>query len=418
MAATEPPRPAELWVERFLDQPTRDLGEWARLWQGDHAFPLSRRAGLRGRLGRLAKRLLRPLALFATRDLWDRQRTFNLVLIETLSEKLDQTRLELEALRAHVEILERQNQAVHEDHQGAIEAHARLLEGLDVRTAEGFGDLLRHGDALFSRVDWKLDRYRRETREQWGRLGAFIAATEAANPMPLARVQREQTYLELERRYRGSEAEITERIAAYQPVLEKCGDVLDLGAGRGEAVELFLRAGLAARGVDSNAEMVASCRAKGLDVVEGDLFEHLAGLEEGSVGAIVSFHVIEHLAPERIETLVRLAWRALRSGGVLILETPSPLALAMSARDFWIDPTHARPVHPASLEVAYREAGFEPVHRLDLHPFPAAEHLPEIDLAALPEAQHALADHVNRLRDLLDDLLFGCRDFGMVGHKG
>jgi hypothetical protein len=38
-------------------------------------------------------------------------------------------------------------------------------------------------------------------------------------------------------------------------------------------------------------------------------------------------------------------------------------------------------------------------------------------IATLPETQHALADHVNRLRDLLDDLLFGCRDFGMVGIK-
>ncbi|NJL26920.1 MAG: methyltransferase domain-containing protein [Thermoanaerobaculia bacterium] len=417
MAATDDPRPAEPTIERFLDEPTRDLREWAWLWQGDHAFPLTRQTGLRGRLGRFAKRLLRPFVLFATRDLWDRQRSFNLILIETLGERLAQTRAELAALQTHVQTLQQQSQAALEEHLGAIEAHARLLEGLDVRTTEGFGDLLRHGDALFSRVDWKLDRYRREARELWDRLGALIAAGQLASLEPLARVQREQTYLELERRYRGSEAEIAERIAAYLPLLEPCGDVLDLGAGRGEAVELFARAGLVARGVDSNAEMVAHCRAKGLEVVEGDLFEHLAGLAADSLGAVVSFHVIEHLPPERVETLVRLAWRALRSGGVLILETPSPLALVMSARNFWIDPTHARPVHPASLEVAYREAGFEPVHRLDLHPFPPAEHLPEIDLAGLPETQHALADHVNRLRDLLDDLLYGCRDFGMVGHK-
>ena len=70
---------------------------------------------------------------------------------------------------------------------------------------------------------------------------------------------------------------------------------------------------------------------------------------------------------------------------MLILETPSPLSVVMSARNFWVDPTHKRPVHPASLEVTFREAGFEPVHRIDLHPFPADERLPEIDVARLPE---------------------------------
>ena len=69
-----------------------------------------------------------------------------------------------------------------------------------------------------------------------------------------------------------------------------------------------------------------------------------------------------------------------RRGGVLILETPSPLSVVMSARNFWVDPTHKRPVHPASLEVTFREAGFEPVHRIDLHPFPDEERLPEIDI--------------------------------------
>jgi O-antigen chain-terminating methyltransferase len=102
---------------------------------------------------------------------------------------------------------------------------------------------------------------------------------------------------------------------------------------------------------------------------------------------------------------------------VLILETPSPLSVVMAARNFWIDPTHQRPVHPASLEVTFREAGFEPVHRLDLHPFPEDERLPEIDVSRLAADQRDLADQVNRLRDLLDDLLFGARDFGMVGVK-
>ena len=69
---------------------------------------------------------------------------------------------------------------------------------------------------------------------------------------------------------------------------------------------------------------------------------------------------------------MRLAWRALRPGGVLILETPNPLSLVVAARNFWLDPTHRRPVHPESLELSFELAGFEPVERVDLRPFPAS----------------------------------------------
>ncbi|MEL7060761.1 MAG: hypothetical protein AAGN46_12115, partial [Acidobacteriota bacterium] len=59
----------------------------------------------------------------------------------------------------------------------------------------------------------------------------------------------------------------------------------------------------------------------------------------------------------------------------------------------------------------------EPVHRLDLRPFDEKTRLPEIDLASLPADQHALADQINRLRDPLDELLYGARDFALIGEK-
>ncbi len=399
---------AEPSIDLFLGEPTRDLEQWAWLWTGDHPFPVRSHRGLFGRALVFFKRLLRPLAKSVTADLWDRQRIFNLILLETVAEE--------RRLRQH---LSARQDDIQKTHQKAIEDHAAILEALDRRVAASMTDVLAHNDALFARVDQKLDRYRREAKDLWHRLGALIAAAETETPaVGLRSTQQEQEYLELERRYRGSEDEIAERVSVYLPHLEKvAGDVLDVGCGRGEAIEVLERHGIAARGIDASAEMVERCREKGLDAERADLFEYLGGLEEESLGALVSFHVIEHLAPESVERLARLAWKALKKGGVLVLETPSPLSLVMAGRNFWIDPTHRRPVHPGSLEVTFREAGFEPVHRLDLHPFPAAERLPEIDLAALPEKQKELADHVNRLRDILDDLLFGHRDFAMIGIK-
>lgn len=391
---SRPPR-----IEDFLgEHPTRDLLAWAWLWQNDARFPIHHGGGLLARLVAFGKKLLRPLGLFPVKDLWDRQRVYNAILIEIL------------------ERYREEHAAIRGDHRHYLER----LDAIDARTTVGLQDVMLHNDALFSRVDQKLDRYRREARELWHRLGALVAAAEAAPPgtRPTAALDQafgEQQYLNLEERFRGSEQEIASRIAAYAPYFEGKTSLLDLGCGRGEALELFARQGLAVHGIDSSAEMVARCREKGLSAEQGDLFGTLAAMPDGSYDAVVSFHVIEHLPPQSLPLLVRSAWRVLKPGGVLILETPSPLSVVMSARNFWADPTHLRPVHPWSLEVVFREAGFEPVTRLDLHPFPEDERLPEIALEPLPADQRPLADQINRLRDLLDDLLFGDRDFALIG---
>lgn len=399
-------------IEDFLGEPTRDLTDWEWLWSKDRPFPTHARGGLIGRLVAFLKRLVRPVVKAPQADLWDRQRTFNLILLETLVKQ-------------------------QEEYRGRLLEHQGILERLDARTIQGLQEVMRHNDALFSRVDQKLDRYRREAKDLWHRLGALLTtieetsgegtegvADERAASVRLRRagdLLEEQSYLSLEEKYRGSEDDIAGRVAAYLPHLEMLKEdgreILDLGCGRGEALEVFAGHGLAVRGVDSSSEMVARCREKGLRADQGDLFPYLASVEEGSLGAVVSFHVIEHLPADTLPKLCRLAWRALAPGGVLILETPSPLSMVMAARNFWIDPTHLRPVHPAHLEVTYREAGFEPVHRVDLHPFAEGDGLPEIDLESLPEEQRLLADQVNRMRDLLDDLLFGNRDFAMIGVK-
>ena len=163
--------------------------------------------------------------------------------------------------------------------------------------------------------------------------------------------------------------------------------------------------------------MVERCREQGLEAETGDLFEVLASLPEVSLGGVLSFHVIEHLPAAELDRLVRLAYRALAPGGVLILETPNPLSLVAGARNFWLDPTHRRPVHPESLELLYELAGFTSIERLELRPFPDSDRLPEIDLAALPDELHPLADQINRLRDRLDDLLYGAQDFAVVGRR-
>lgn len=392
----------------FLVEPTRDLADWEWLWRRDLEFPIESHRGLVGRLLVTFKRLFRPVVKAPQNDLWDRQRTFNLILLENLQKHLEVQRDTNQELRDRV----------------------APLENL---VSEGLTEIMRSTDALFARVDQKLDGYRRESRDLLGSLGAALAVAESAvhgegaegaSPAldDVSRAREEHAYLELERRYRGTEEEIGERLARYLPWLERLagggrGEALDLGCGRGEALALLAARGIPARGVDGSARMVAHCRERGLSAEVGDLFEILAGEPAASLGAVLSFHVVEHLPPESLDRLVRLAYRALRPGGVLVLETPNPLSLVVAARNFWLDPTHRRPVHPQSLKLAFELAGFDPVEHLELRPFPEGERLPEIDLAEVPEAQRDLADRVNRLRDRIDELLFGFQDFALVGMK-
>ncbi len=68
--------------------------------------------------------------------------------------------------------------------------------------------------------------------------------------------------------------------------------------------------------------------------------------------------VVEHLPPERLPEMIRLAASRLARGGVLAIETPNPECLAIFATHFFLDPTHTRPI-PSSLLVFYlEEAGF------------------------------------------------------------
>jgi SAM-dependent methyltransferase len=379
-------------IERFLGEPTRDLQDWRWLWDGDRRFPLRSHRGVLGRLLVGLKRLFRPLVQVPQNDLWERQRVFNLILLEYLQRG--------------------------EDVRGIVTGvHEHRINHLEAVWREGLEEVMGHNDALFTRVDQKLDHLRRETRSIWGKFGAAVARAEGGGLPALVQAQQEPVYLELERRYRGTEAEIGERIAHYVPALAGRGEVLDLGCGRGEALALLEAQGIPARGVDSSAAMVDECRAKGLSAEVGDLFEVLAERAAGSLGGVVSFHVIEHLPPASLDRLVRLAFGALAPGGVLILETPNPLSLVVAARNFWLDPTHRRPVHPESLALSFELAGFEPVERVDLRPFGAEQRLPEIDLATVAEDLKPLAHRVNELRDRLDDLLFGFQDYALIGTK-
>jgi glycosyltransferase involved in cell wall biosynthesis/SAM-dependent methyltransferase len=165
------------------------------------------------------------------------------------------------------------------------------------------------------------------------------------------------SYATFEDVFRGSEAFIAERMEPYLAVLSEHSPILDIGCGRGEFLGLLAANGLIGAGVDIDPSMVDRALEHGLDVSLQDGVEALKVHPDGSLGAVTSFQVVEHLDPLAMRGLFIEAYRVLRPGGVLVAETVNPHS-PPALKTFWLDLTHVRPLFPESLLFLSRECGF------------------------------------------------------------
>jgi SAM-dependent methyltransferase len=145
---------------------------------------------------------------------------------------------------------------------------------------------------------------------------------------------------------------------------------IDLGCGRGEWLELLQESGIDALGVDLDDAMLAACRERGLKVQTHDAVEFLQGLADASQLVVSGFHIAEHLPFPDLQALVREALRVLQPGGLLILETPNPENIVVGTANFYLDPTHQRPIPPLLLSFLPEYYGYARVKILRLQESP------------------------------------------------
>jgi O-antigen chain-terminating methyltransferase len=200
-------------------------------------------------------------------------------------------------------------------------------------------------------------------------------------------------------RFRGTEEYVKAGQSIYLPHFSGLQNVLDIGCGRGEFLEMLREASVPAKGIDLSEESVAMCRHKGLEAEVADLFPYLRNLPEASLDGVFCSQVVEHLPPEKLPAMIRLATSRLRRGGVIAIETPNPECLAIFATHFYMDPTHQRPVPHPLLAFYLEEYGVGNIEIRKLSP--AVESMPS--LKSLPED--------------FRDAFFGGLDYAVLGKK-
>jgi O-antigen chain-terminating methyltransferase len=200
-------------------------------------------------------------------------------------------------------------------------------------------------------------------------------------------------------RFRGTEEYVKAGQQFYLPHFRNCRNVLDIGCGRGEFLEMMQAAAIPAKGIDLSPESVATCRHKTLEAEVADLFVYLESLPEASLDGIFCSQVVEHLAPERLPEMIRLCATRLQRNGAIAIETPNPECLAIFATHFYLDPTHQRPVPHPLLAFYLEEFGVGNIEVRKLSP--AAESMPS----------------VNSLPEDFREAFFGGLDYAILGKK-
>ena len=220
-------------------------------------------------------------------------------------------------------------------------------------------------------------------------------------------------YFMFENKFRGSREDIKDRQKKYLRYYIDKSNVVDLGCGRGEFLELLTDNNINVKGIDINNDFVEFCIDKGLEVEKHDIFIYLQSLDDNSIDGIFCGQVIEHFYPEQIIKFINLAYQKLKVNGVIIVETINPQNLVAVSNWFYMDPTHKKPVHPMTLQFLMQSEGYRNIELLYLHPNDK-ERIPCLDIQ---NENNSNIQEFNTGIERLNNILYGAQDYAIVARK-
>ena len=264
---------------------------------------------------------------------------------------------------------------------------------------------------------------------------AFAPGATADRPAAFSAPLDSLTYVGFEDRFRGSQEDIRTRVEDYLPILASASDVLDVGCGRGELLDLLRQHGVTARGVDTNDAMVQLCRARGLDVERDEALRFLERQPDGSLGGLVAIQVVEHFQPAYLLRFLETAHHKMRRGAPLVLETINPACWMAFFECYIRDITHRQALHPDTLRYLVQTSGFTNVDVQFRSPVSEGDRLERISSAAevrlKPDATDEgasaraaddpriakLVAAVNAHADTLNARLFSSMDYAVIARR-
>lgn len=139
---------------------------------------------------------------------------------------------------------------------------------------------------------------------------------------------------------------------------DKASSVLDVGCGMGFALLALKQLGFSnVSGIDSNSGQVASCRAKGLEVIQCPDSAEFMRSHPGQYQLVLALDLLEHIPPSHQLEFTAAIATSLKSGGALIGTTPNANS-SLAARWRYLDWTHETEFTEHSLDFLLHNAGF------------------------------------------------------------
>ena len=228
--------------------------------------------------------------------------------------------------------------------------------------------------------------------------------------------------LALEQRIHGSPRMVQDRQKVYLQYFRGCSNVLAIGCGRGELIQLLAQEGIPTKGTETNATLVGYCRDNELDVSKVDPVAYLDSCADASFDGIVLSRFAGHQPPARLIRILNLCRGKLADDAVLVVEAPNPFSLYAVASYALDDPERVHPLHPETLRLLCVTYGFVEPIVMFLNPLPPEEHLEELELtssaAVLDPRQQALFDQANENFAKINRTLFSHSDYAVVTRRG
>lgn len=391
----------------------------------------------------LAKHIVRKIMMPHSRLVLREQITFNARLLSAVREVVIDLGEQIDALKTSIATqsdelrgaLEQELQRATENFMTRSNNLDAYLQVMQRRFAEHEKNAHQQLQETFRALETRhreLFQYyleqRQENQLQKQRLGVILAELRKKAELGREEVQlivdqsrhlRDHQYFLFENKFRGPREEIRKRQEVYLPLFMEVHEsigaelpVLDVGCGRGEFLEMLRNAGIPARGIDLNEDMVHFCRDRGLDVHLEDAFQHLQGLPDEGLAGVMASHVIEHLETEPLIDFITLCHRKIRKGGIVALETPNPLTLLVSANYFWLDLSHVRPIHPEALRFLVESSGFLDPRVVYLSPCNE-----EVKFRVFDPGENPALQTISKNFEILNNYFFGEQDYAVTARK-